>query len=395
MPSTPINPLRRSTRALVPLLAVVAMLLPMALASSAATAQDADAKVLRIHQRFYPSLLDPQQAAFIDDIAVISLAYEGLTRLDENLGIVPAAAESWEFNDDGTELTFRLREGLTYSDGSPLTAERFRDAALRTCSPVTAGLYQSILFPIVGCEALAASLEPAAAGTPAATPVSADDLAAAFGVAALDDRTVVIRLREPAPYFVAVASLWVFYPAQAELIEAGGEGWWLDPANHVGNGPFVIEAMEEDQQITFAANEAYWGGRPVLDGIEYVYIKDNAVAVEAYRQGDVDIAYVDPSQIPAISGDPTLSEEFLQYRGANTFEINFNLRQAPFDDKKVREAFAYAFDRETWCAEVLAGGCLPTTTWIPEGVPGAVEDATYAFDPVSYTHLTLPTKRIV
>ena len=368
-------------RALVPLFAVLAMLVPLLALSPAATAQDADGKVLRIHQRFYPSLLDPQQAGFVDDIAVLTLAYEGLTRLDENLGIVPAAAESWEFSEDGTELTFHLREGLTYSDGSLLTAERFRDAALRTCSPETAGLYQSILFPIDGCEALAASGAPAADGTPVASPVSEEELAEPFGVTAPDDRTVVIRLREPAPYFVAVTSLWVFYPAQAELIEAGGEGWWLDPANQVGNGPFVIETMEEDQQITFSANEAYWGGRPKLDGIEYVYIPDSAVAVEAYRQGQVDVAFVDPSQIEAVTGDPALSEEFLQYRGAATFEFNFNLREAPFDDKRVREAFAYAFDRETWCAEVFAGGCLPTTTWIPEGIPGHIEDATYAFDP--------------
>jgi oligopeptide transport system substrate-binding protein len=379
VPPTLTRSRRPSARALVPLLAALALLLPL-LAASVATAQDADAKVLRIHQRFYPSLLDPQQAAFIDDIAVISLTYEGLTRLDENLAIVPAAAESWEFNGDGTELTFHLREGLTYSDGSPLTAERFRDAAMRTCSPLTAGLYQSILFPIEGCEELATSMEPGEDGTPVATPVDTDALAADFGVTAPDDRTVVIQLREPAPYFVAVASLWVFYPAKAELIEAGGEDWWLDAANHVGNGPFQLAAMEEEQQITFSANDAYWAGRPVLDTIEYVYIKDNAVAVEAYRQGEVDIVYVDPSQIPAISQDPALSEEFLQYRGANTFEISFNLRQAPFDDKKVREAFAYAFDRETWCAEVFSGGCLPTTTWIPEGIPGAVEDTTYAFD---------------
>ena len=380
MSLVPVRPSVRRARALVPLLAVLALVLPL-LAVSSATAQDADAKILRSHQRFYPSLLDPHQAGFLDDIAVLSLTYEGLTRLDENLDIVPAAAESWEFDEDGTELTFHLREGLTYADGSPLTAERFRDAALRTCDPLTAGLYQSILFPIVGCEALATSMEPAADGTPVASPVSEDSLAADFGVEAPDDRTVVIRLREPAPYFVAVASLWVFYPAQAELIEAGGESWWLDPANHVGNGPFVIETMEEDQQITFRANEAYWGGRPVLDGIEYVYIPDSAIAIEAYRQDQVDMVNVDPSQIEAVEQDPALAEEFLQYRGANTFQIDFNLRQAPFDDKKVREAFAYAFDRETWCAEVLAGGCLPTTTWIPEGIPGHVEDDTYAFDP--------------
>ena len=72
-----------------------------------------------------------------------SLNYEGLTRLDENLNTVPAAAESWEFNEDGTVLTFHLRDGLKYSDGSPLTAEHFRYAVERTCDPNTAGQYQA------------------------------------------------------------------------------------------------------------------------------------------------------------------------------------------------------------------------------------------------------------
>ena len=75
-----------------------------------------------------------------------------------NLNTVPAAAESWEFNEDGTVLTFHLRAGLKYSDGSPLTAENFRYAVERTCDPNTAGQYQAILFEIKGCADFAGSL---------------------------------------------------------------------------------------------------------------------------------------------------------------------------------------------------------------------------------------------
>jgi oligopeptide transport system substrate-binding protein len=365
------RPSHRHSTAVIALVAIVMSLLPMLSAWSAAAAQDGGPDVLRIHRRFYPVLLDPQRGGFLPDVSVTELVYEGLTRIDANAAVAPAAAESWEFSEDGRTLTFHLREGLTYSDGSALTAERFRDAALRTCHPLTAGLYQGILFPIEGCEALANSSSPDAEGA----------LAEEFGVEAPDDRTVVIRLREPAPYFPAVASLGVFFPAKVELIEAGGDDWWLDPANHVGNGPFVLESMEEEQLDSFRANKRYWGGRPALDGIDYVYIADNAVALEAYQHDQIDIMFVDPDQIPAITGDETLSQEFLRFRQASTLAFSFNLRKPPFDDKKVREAFAYAFDRETWCAEIQNGGCLPTTTWIPEGIPGHVDDATYAFDP--------------
>ena len=119
----------RPSRAVVALVAIVAILLPLLPAASAAAAQDAGPNVLRIHRRFYPTLLDPQQGGFLPDVTVTALVYEGLTRIDANSNVAPAAAESWEFSEDGRTLTFHLHEGLAYSDGSPLTARRFRDAA--------------------------------------------------------------------------------------------------------------------------------------------------------------------------------------------------------------------------------------------------------------------------
>ena len=346
-------------------------------------AQDAAGNVLRIHQVLYPETADPQKSSFTHEIAFLVANYEGLTRLDANGQTSPAAAESWTFNEDGTVLTFRLREGLTYSDGSPLTAERFVYAVQRACDPNTAGDYQYILFDIVGCEAFA-SLYAEGEG---ATPVAQDDTAAfeaaraAVGITAPDDRTVEVTLNQPAPYFPSVAGLWVFFPAQEELIEAAGDDWWTDPANQLGNGPFQVTQMEQDQLIAFEANENYWGGRPKLDGIELVYVADSAVALEAYNAGDLDIMSPDPAQYPAIQSDPVLTEEFLTYAATNTLVLSFNMQEAPFDDQKVREAFAYAFDRETWCTEVNNNACVPTLSWIPEGVAGYVETDAFGFDP--------------
>ncbi len=128
---------------------------PGATPTSAAVTTPTGEKILRIHEYTYPDVFDPQKSSFSNEIAVLHMNYEGLTRLDQNLNTVPAAAESWEFNQDGTVVTFHLRSGLKYSDGTPLTAERFRYAVERTCDPKTAGEYQSILFDIVGCQEFA------------------------------------------------------------------------------------------------------------------------------------------------------------------------------------------------------------------------------------------------
>ncbi|MER3438973.1 MAG: peptide ABC transporter substrate-binding protein, partial [Chloroflexota bacterium] len=345
---------------------------PTAAAATATTAP-AGEKVLRIHDYTYPDVFDPQKSSFSNEIAVLHNNYEGLTRLDKDLNTVPAAAESWQFNQDGTVLTFHLRAGLKYSDGTPLTAERFRYAVERTCDPKTAGEYQSILFDIKGCQEFAE--------TDPNDTQAYEQARANLGVRAPDDRTLVIELTHPAPYFPTIASLWVFYPARKELIEQGGENWWKDPKLQIGNGPFQMVQVVEQQLIRFEANPNYWQGRPKLDAIEIIYQKESAVALEAYKAGQIDMFSPDPSQLPAIKSDPELSKQLVQYNAATTIQLSFNLTKQPFTDKKVREAFAYAFDRETYCEHVRQGDCIPTLEWIPKGIPGHIGTDKYAFDP--------------
>ncbi|MDQ3045561.1 MAG: ABC transporter substrate-binding protein, partial [Chloroflexota bacterium] len=172
------------------LLLVLALLVSLPSASLvAARAQDDGDKILRVQQGIYPDTIDPQVGSALAEISIWTLNYEGLTRLDENLQTAPAAAESWEFNDDATAITFKIREGLTYSDGSPLTAERFRYAIERTCDPNVAGGYQYVLTDVIaGCAEFASLFD-----AEAATPVAPDDSAAYeaaranLGVSAPDD----------------------------------------------------------------------------------------------------------------------------------------------------------------------------------------------------------------
>src|SRR5215211_1817116 len=360
-------------------LAVVFTLVMPALATS--TLAQEDANVLRVHHLSYPDVVDPQKSSFTSEIAILQLAYEGLTRLDTNQESVPGAAESWEYNDDAPQVTFHLRPDLKYSDGSPLTAENFRYAVERTCDPVTAGEYQSILFEIKGCEELAGLGLDDEGNAVEYTPEDYDAAKAALGAKAVDDVTLQLDLTNPAPYFHTIAGTWVFFPVKKEIADADPDNWWKTAESHIGNGPFRVTGISEDQEWTFEANDNYWQGRPKLDGIDYVYVEDAAVALEAYRSGDLDIVQLEPPQIPEVQADPELSEAYVNYPTASTYNLSMNLAMEPFTDKKVREAFSYAFDRETYCTEVRLGDCTPTLSWIPQGVPGAIETEKYAFDP--------------
>ena len=343
-------------------------------------AQD-NGNVLRIHQIVYPDVVDPQKSSYANELAILALVYEGLTRLDTDQNTVPAAAESWEYNDDATQITFHLRPDLEYSDGSPITAENFRYAIERTCDPVTAGEYQSILFGVVGCEDFAGLALDENGETKEYTPEEYDAARAALGARALDDLTLQVDLVDPTPFFHTIAYTWVMYPVKAEIVAKDPDNWWKSAENHIGNGPFTVSSIAEDQEWTFEANDNYWQGRPKLDGIDYVYVDDAAVALEAYRSGDLDIVSLEPPQIPEAQADPELSKEMVVYPLASTYNLEMNLSIEPFNDPKVRQAFAYAFDRETYCKEVRSGDCTPTLSWIPQGTPGAIETNAFAFDP--------------
>lgn len=336
------------------------------------------APVLRVNLGTYPDIIDPQKSSFVNEIAHLMLMYEGLTRLNANLETVPAAAESWEYNSDATQLTFKLRPDLKYSDGSILNAKRFEYSILRNIDPTTAGEYAQITDEIKGANAWRTSAEDA----------DREALKAAVGVRALDSAgnpctdyeqadclTLQVDLEKPAPYFHTVLSLWVTYPAKEELIAEGGENWWNSSKYQIGNGPFQLKSLEPFVRGYFVPNPYYWGGQASYD-LEYSYITDSAVAFEAYKNNEFDIIGLASEDLATVQADPVLSQEANIYPGSCTFAIMFHQLKEPFSDQKVREAFAMAFDRESWVSDVLKGLGSPTLTWIPPGFPGYQEGET-------------------
>jgi oligopeptide transport system substrate-binding protein len=347
------------------------------------------AKVLRINLGTYPDIIDPQKSSFVNEIAHLKLIYEGLTTFNADLETVPGAAETWEYNDDATQLTFHMRDGLTYSDGTLLNAKRYEYSLLRNINPETAGEYAAITDEILGApEWRGADIS--------AEDYDAEALRAAVGVKALDASgaecvdyeqtdclTLQITLSRPAPYFHTVMGLWVTYPAKEENISEGGEIWWNSSKFQVGNGPYVLQALEPFVRGYFTPNQFYHSGVGTVD-IEYRYITDTAVAFEAYKANELDIITAAAEDIAVIQADAQLSSELMQYPGSCTFAVMFHQLKEPFTDPKVREAFAMALDREGWVNDVLNGLGSPTLTWIPPGYPGYKEGETrWGFDPTA------------
>ena len=203
--------------------------------------------------------------------------------------------------------------------------------------------------------------------------------------------TLKLTFSKPAPYFHTIMGIWVAYPAKEELIAEGGENWWNSSKYQIGNGPFIMTSLEPFVRGAFTPNANYWGDKPTYD-MEFSYIVDTAVAFEAYKNNEFEIVDLAGEDLKTVQGDPALSKEAMVYPGSCTQVIKMGLAstykdpagneyKSPFLEKKVREAFAYAFDAEGWAKDVDQGLSTATWTWIPPGYPGYDPASPMKFDP--------------
>lgn len=344
-------------------------------------------KVLRIGRSTFPENLDPQKASFGIEIEVLKLVYEGLLSLDNKGNIGPGAADKWDKSPDGLKTTFHIRDGLKRSDGTPITAKDYEYSLKRIVDPCIAGKqYTSIMYDVKGAQALDDYGNELGNDCTKADTAKMDALWADYGVKALDDSNLEVTFKQPTGFWDYIAYTWVTYPTDPRAVEKDPDTWWLNPENHIGNGPFKIQTFEEGKKIVYVPNENYWRGKPKLDRIEAIYNTDNAVIFEAYKNGELDInANIAPEQFSAIDADPVLKDAFLRYPAAITTAIAFNNTRKPFDDINVRKAFSAGFDREAWIRDVSKGLGGPYTRWIPPGVPGSQPDkiGVPPYDPVA------------
>ena len=347
-----------------------------------------DLPVMRVNVNTFPETLDPQQLSWVHEIGHAGLMYEALTRFAPDGSVQPAAAETWEPNEDATVWTFTLRDGLQYSDGTILNAMRYKYSILRNIDPTVPGEYAYLTDDIIGAyEYRSADL----------STLSDEDIAAlrdAVAIEALDSsgtactgydqadcNTVRIQVGQPAPYFPSVMALWVTYPAKEELVTEGGPDWFYGTTFQLGNGPFILRTLEPFVRAYLEPNPNYWRGDAGY-AIEYRYITDGSVAFEAYKNGEFDIIQLQAEDLPTIEADPVLNAEKHIYPVAVTFALNFHMGKEPFNDPKVRQAFALSVDREAYVKDVRKGLGIATLSWMPPGVPGYREDETrWAFDP--------------
>jgi oligopeptide transport system substrate-binding protein len=297
--------------------------------------------------------LDPAFITSASDVQLHLQLYAGLTRISESGAVYASLAESWTTSDDGLTYTFRLRDGLAFSDDSPLTAQDVRRSWLRVLDPATAALAPDVLTVIAGAAAWRSGSG------------SEDEV----GIEVPNERTLVVHLEHAASHFPALAATptaFVVPPSADASLD------WQTVDGFVGSGPYVVDRLD-GIDLVLAANPEYVAGEPPIS--EIVWVADVETSIpEAFVSEELDLANVFAGDATWIRYDQSLGP-FLHEAAALSIQyFGFDTTRPPFDDARVRRAFALALDRPrlvelaSGAAATAATSLVPPALW-PEDPP--------------------------
>lgn len=306
-------------------------------------------QVLRLNLHSEPPTADPGLAEDTTSGAIILATFDGLTRIGSDEKPHEAAAEKIEVSEDLLTYKFTIRDHK-WSNGDPVTAHDFEYAWKRALDPKTASNYAYQLYYIKNGEK-------ANKGE-----AKLDDV----GVKALDDKTLEVKLENPTPFFLELTAFRTYFPVNKKVIEAN-EKWAGEAATHVGNGPFKIDTWEHKSKLVLVKNDSYWDKDKVkLDRIEFAMVEDENTELSMFDNGELDWAGSPTSDLPT-DAIPALKEQGKMTTKpiAGTYWYKFNTEKPPFNNVKIRKAFAYSIDRQSLIDNITQRGQLPATGAVP------------------------------
>ncbi len=317
----------------------------LALSASVLATQALAKSDITIAMQLEPPHLDPTSAAAqaIDSVVYTNI-FEGLTRFMGDGSVVPGLAESWEISDDGTVYTFKLRDGVTFHDGTTMDAEDVKFSLDRAMAEDSANAQKALFAGIESVEAV-------------------------------EPLTVKVTLSEPNGNFL-------FNMAWGDAVIVASDSIDDIKTNPVGTGAFTFGEWVQGDSITLNRNPDYWGDQPALETATFKFISDPTAAFAAMMAEDVDVFdnFPAPENLPQFEADPRFQVLVGSTEGETI--LSTNNKQAPFDDILVRQALAHAIDRQAIIDGAMFGYGTPIGTHFAPHHPAYVDlTGQSAYDP--------------
>ena len=313
-----------------------------ALLTTPALAQQTD---LTIALQLEPPHLDPTSAAAgaIDSV-LYSNVFEGLTRFMSDGAVVPGLAESWDISEDGTTYTFKLRDGVTFHDGTTMDAEDVKFSLDRARAEESANAQKALFDGIKE-------------------------------VTVIDPSTVEVKLAAPNGNFL-------FNMAWGDAVIVAPESIEGIKQTPIGTGPFKFDEWGQGDRIEISRNADYWGEAPALESATFKFISDPTAAFAAMMAQDIDAfaGFPAPENLPQFEADPRFQVLVGSTEGETI--LSTNNKMPPLDDVRVREAIAHAIDRQAIIDGAMFGLGTPIGTHFAPHNPDYVDlTAQSAYDP--------------
>ncbi|MBI4553975.1 MAG: peptide ABC transporter substrate-binding protein [Candidatus Latescibacteria bacterium] len=285
---------------------------------------------------------------------------EPLTRVNRNFELRGSAAERWTVSPDGLTWTFIIRRGLQWSDGQPLTAKDYEFSLKRGADPNNGYDFEWYYHPIKNWADVISRKKPLDA----------------LGVKALDDYTLAVTTESPTPYLPLLLTYSWVSPRHA--VQKYGDTWSTRPATCISSGPFLLKEWTKGKQMVLVANPMYRGrDKPFLERVVLRLFNSTTPpqTIPAYEAGEIDFTEIgNQAQLARLLSDPILSQQVHAFPNFWTHYLFFNTKRPPFSDRRVRQAFSHAIDRDALCRSALKGFAIPAYAMLPPGFPAYQED---------------------
>lgn len=314
------------------------------------SSESAGDKILRVASEDPQVPLDMQLNTYSLIMKITDNTTESLLLTNPEGELEPTLlAEMPTLSDDKLTYSFTLKEGVTFHNGAPLTSNDVKYSLERMVKKLKMA---SLLEKVEGYQDLFDG--------------KADELS---GIVVIDDTHFEIHMAEVyTPLLSALSTPYcAIYPAEA--CEAAGDNWGMTEL--YGTGPFKLVSYQTGVGVELAKNENYHGGEVKLDGIDYTFIDDPNTGVLEYQKGNVDVVYMDSALYPTYANGE-LKDELYSFNPVGGYYLAFNVNDIP--EVEVRQAMAYAIDRNALCDSVLFGTASPNSNFLQEGLIGARDD---------------------
>ncbi len=304
---------------------------------------------------------DPALSTDAPSISAIDMVFTGLVQLNDKGQAVPQLAASYQESTDGLSWTFKLKSGLKFSDGTPLTSADVAYSIDRALQPAVKSTTAPIYLALIkDSDLLNAGKIKTIIGDSLLTP---------------DPQTIIIKANKQASYFLEALTYSCSYIVEKSLITKYGETAWTDHLTEGGGaGPWQVSQYAHSKEIDFVPNANYYGAKPQLKKVIFPFYKSADTTFKAYQAGQVDTSGVPSAELATAKALPNNQYHLIPQLWIAYYTMNYLTK--PFDNIDIRQAFALAIDKTVIAHSIYKDTVIASNHIVPNGMPGYTPNLT-------------------